>query len=111
MLTPSVPVMKPRRCLSQSAANQAYNTQAPATITVVSPQPSQETSTPGARKMTGTLNSSNQDRSQASNTRAAAAAVGCQSRPAPHASEMKEQSQASSSRAGIPLGTGCQIGA
>ena len=38
MRTPLSPMAKPSRRLSQSVANQAYSTQAPATITAVSPQ-------------------------------------------------------------------------
>src|SRR5258708_5133947 len=62
------PVARPRRRLSQSGANQAYSTQAPANITAVSPPPNHEPSTVGAWMMPGTLTSSNQSRRKASST-------------------------------------------
>ena len=61
MRTPLSPVAKPRRCLSRSAANQAYSTQAAATITAVW-QLAYQVSTVGEMKMRGTRNSSNQSR-------------------------------------------------
>jgi hypothetical protein len=71
MRKPRPPVTKPRCCLSQSAASQTHNAQAPATITAVSAQLHQESSTVGARKRSGTRNSNHHSRRYASSRRAA----------------------------------------
>src|SRR5947199_220387 len=70
MRIPRSPVAKPRCCRSQSVANAAKRTQAPAAITMVAPQ-LQVPSTRGARKRARTLHSRNQRTREASSTRAA----------------------------------------
>src|SRR6266699_6936316 len=89
------------------AANQTYSTQAAATITPVEPNV-QATSTTGvSKKKLGSLRTNNHSMSDAKITRAATAAVRCQSRPIPDVREMKAQRYARASRAGTHLGTGC----
>jgi hypothetical protein len=110
MRMPVSSAKRPRRCRSRSPANQTYSTQAAATITAVEPNV-QATSTTGVwKKRLGSLSASSQTMSDAKTTRAATAAVRCQSRPIPDAKEMKAQRYASASRAGTHLGTGCQTG-
>src|SRR5207245_4343166 len=70
MRRPLSPVAKPRCCRSQSPANDAYSTQAAATITGVSPEPDQVSCAVGAREMWRALNNSSPPRGQASDTRA-----------------------------------------
>src|SRR6266699_5528759 len=107
MRTPLSSAKRPSRCRSRSLANQTYSTQAAATITPVEPNV-QATSTTGvSKKKLGSLRTNNHSMSDAKITRAATAAVRCQSRPIPDVREMKAQRYARASRAGTHLGTGC----
>jgi hypothetical protein len=85
------PVANSRRRRSQSPANHAYSTHEAAAITAVSPVAHQAPVVVGARKMSGTLNTSSQAKKEPSSTRAATTAVPRQNRPMPDARQMKAQ--------------------